>query len=388
MSATKPAKLLPLTSLRFIAALMIVLHHGRDEFQTIGNAVAGIPLAGGVSFFFILSGFILAYSYPQIPSLSSAVDFWVTRFARIWPLHIATLAIVLYVINSNTSGGTFGTTGAFASNVLLLQAWLSDFRYIFSYNAVSWSISVEAFFYAMFPLLIYRIEQTWPLKLLLCAVIVVLVCLLYQEQANAGNFPATRIPSWALIQFNPLARLLEFMLGITACVLWRRYLQKIQLSRAIWTVIEVVLIAAAIFAWMQLRDVPVHLLGDFARGWWYLAGMFIIPATLTILLMATSRGVISKMLSYRPCVFLGEISFSLYMIHQLVLRWYQGDRSVFAGYSSDAVMVWYIVTSLVAAAVLWAVVEKPCMRTILAFYRKNSAVRTPQVAPSLSEQSA
>lgn len=368
-------KLAPLTSLRFIAAMMIVMHHGHAEFKTLGTALVGVPLSGGVSFFFVLSGFILAYAHPQVPSLAAAADFWVKRFARIWPVHLATLMVLLLFIGSNSSGGTFETSGALASNVLLLQAWFNDFRYVFSFNAVSWSISVEAFFYAVFPLLIYRIEQTWPIKLVLCTFIVALLCLFYQDQFAMGLIPESRFPSWVIIQFNPLARLLEFMVGMTAFVLWRKYLQEISISRSVWTVIEVTVIAAAILSWKQSQYLPVHLLGDFARGWWFLAGIFIVPATLIIILMATSRGVVSSILSQRPFIFLGEISFSLYMIHQLVLRWYQVNRPVFDGYSNDAVLIWYVGASIIAAIGLWAVVETPCRHAILSAYRKAGAVK-------------
>ena len=376
-------KLAPLTSLRFVAAMMILFHHGHAEFKTIGTAVAGLPLSGGVSFFFVLSGFILAYSNPRIPSFSAALEFWGKRFARIWPIHIATILLLL-VMNAKISGGTFETAGAITANVLLLQSWFSDFRYIFSLNAVSWSISAEAFFYLLFPALIYRIDQTWAVKLALCSVLVVLSCLFYQDQATAGTLPESVFPTWMLIQFSPPARLLEFMAGIVAFVLWRKHLQNLAISRAGWTVIEAIVIAIAVTAWMQSHRIPVHLLGDFARGWWFLAGVFIVPATLIILLMATSKGIISTVLNKRPLVFLGEISFSLYMVHQLVLRFYQNSRSLFNGYPNDAVMIWYIGTSILAAAILWLAVEEPCRRVIVARFRRVGQTNARTIAPATS----
>lgn len=379
-------KLAPLTSLRFIAAIMIVCHHGHAEFKTMGAAVAGLPLNGGVSFFFVLSGFILAYAHPQVPTLSSACDFWIKRFARIWPVHIATLLFLLLVVGSRTAGGTIQSAGALASNILLLQTWFNDLRYIFSYNSVSWSISAEVFFYLMFPVLIYRIDQTWPTKLALCAVMVVLACIIYQQIAT--TLPASKTSSSLLIQFSPFSRLLEFMTGITALVLWRKYLQNVSLSRSAWTIIEVVVLTAAVAIWMQSNHLPVHIFGDFGYGWWYQAGIFIVPATLIIGLMATSQGALANFLSKRPLVFLGEISFSLYMIHQLVLRWYEGDRSAFDGYSNDAVMIWYVGASLVAAIALWALVEQPCRRVLLAAYRKATTSPKAPMTPSTSGQSA
>lgn len=385
---TSAIKLAPLTSLRFLAAMLVVVQHGYGEFETLRTIFIGFPVNGGVSFFFVLSGFILAYAHPRLPSLSSAVDFWVKRFARIWPVHIAALIVLVISIGVGAPGGSFVTPAALASNLLLQQAWFNDTRYVFSFNSVAWSISVEAFFYAMFPLLIYRIEQTWPIKLALCAVIVVLVCLFYQDQFAMGLVAETRYPGWVLIQFNPPARLLEFMAGMTAYVLWRKYLQGVSMSRSTWTAIEVGVIAAVVIVWMQSRTVPVHLFGDFSNNWFRQAGAFIIPTTMIIVLMATSRGAFSLFLSWRPLVFLGEISFSLYMIHQIVLRWHQANRSIFAGYSSDAILMWYLASSLVAAILLWAIVENPCRRAILSAYRMAITVKTPQVTPAVSRQSA
>ena len=83
-----------LTSLRFFAALAIVVHHARG-LLVAESAIAGFPLDHGVSVFFVLSGFILTYVYRELPNVASVGRFWLARFARIWPVHVFTLALFI-----------------------------------------------------------------------------------------------------------------------------------------------------------------------------------------------------------------------------------------------------------------------------------------------------
>src|SRR5271163_1957108 len=90
-----------LTSLRFLAAALLVFYHlGQSQLAKGAPAFFGFlescALDQGVSFFFVLSGFILHYSYPVLGSRGDAWRFLLSRFARVWPAHIA--AIVLFLI--------------------------------------------------------------------------------------------------------------------------------------------------------------------------------------------------------------------------------------------------------------------------------------------------
>src|SRR5512135_575734 len=87
-------KLDALTSLRFIAAATIVLHHSKGNFGFSETAFSNFSLDHGVSFFFVLSGFILAYVYPKLNGPGHAGRFLLARFARIWPAHLFTFAMV------------------------------------------------------------------------------------------------------------------------------------------------------------------------------------------------------------------------------------------------------------------------------------------------------
>src|SRR4029077_17422654 len=96
----KTAPLNGLTSLRFFAATMIVIGHGSGEFGFHLSPDSLFALNSGVSFFFVLSGFILYYNYPALPNRSAVSAFYAARFARIWPLHIFALILVLIAFPS------------------------------------------------------------------------------------------------------------------------------------------------------------------------------------------------------------------------------------------------------------------------------------------------
>jgi peptidoglycan/LPS O-acetylase OafA/YrhL len=154
----------PLTGLRFVAALAVVLFHFWGPCLIQGPAlVYHISKAGhvGVSLFFVLSGFILAYTYLNEDGrlLVSRRQFWWARVARVYPLYLFALLLDiphfhLKWISDAVHEGAPGETGnniaaVVASNLAMVQSWTPGIAYL--WNAPAWSVSVEAFFYAAFP---------------------------------------------------------------------------------------------------------------------------------------------------------------------------------------------------------------------------------------------
>src|SRR5262245_7472899 len=88
-----------LTALRFFAAAAVVIHHSRGLF--LPQALGGWLLAKfGVSFFFVLSGFILVHVYPELPTGRSVVRFWMARVARLWPLHLVSIGLLFVLVDN------------------------------------------------------------------------------------------------------------------------------------------------------------------------------------------------------------------------------------------------------------------------------------------------
>ena len=81
-----------LTGLRFFAGIAIVIHH-LHQFGLPAYVLDGWLLNNGVSFFFVLSGFILTYVYPTLETHHAVQRFWIARVARIWPAHMAALVL-------------------------------------------------------------------------------------------------------------------------------------------------------------------------------------------------------------------------------------------------------------------------------------------------------
>lgn len=175
MSTPRGEKLPSLTSLRFVAAATVVLFHTYAAFGIAGRRweVGGLQ---AVSFFFLLSGFINYHVYPTLDSWKSRGRFLLARFARIYPAHLASLAL-LFVLVPWLGEHALNQPLVLAAHLTLLQSWLPQSRYCFALNNPAWSISTEAFFYACFPLLVLSWRRTWPVKLALaCTLLLALIC--------------------------------------------------------------------------------------------------------------------------------------------------------------------------------------------------------------------
>jgi acyltransferase len=122
------------------------MHH----YQIDGKSVLQAGGAIGVTFFFILSGFLLAYGYKKrlMTREISTSDFYKARAVKLYPLHILCFAAVFLLGIRNFVTADLPKA---VLNLFLLQSWVPSPDYYMSYNAVSWFLSDELFFYLMFP---------------------------------------------------------------------------------------------------------------------------------------------------------------------------------------------------------------------------------------------
>jgi len=167
-----------LTSLRFFAAFHVVIFHFQAMQTFIGpvwfQKLSSIGYVG-VSFFFVLSGFILVYTYAGRPMVLK--NFWRARFARIYPAYAFSLLVTApfffyAVLTMNFPFFVWAKTHLKLASALvlsLLHAWVPPAA--LTWNAVAWSLSVEAFFYVLFPfLLLVLVRRSQPQLLLIAAV--------------------------------------------------------------------------------------------------------------------------------------------------------------------------------------------------------------------------
>ena len=201
-----------LTGLRWTAALLVFLYHV-SVVQYYGGRPAHVWSSAfgagntGVSFFFILSGFVLSWSTPRS---TRAFGFWRKRFARIYPLHLAT-ALLALALAFTLAPGTKPDLDELVANLLLVHSWVGNGAFYQSVNPVSWSLACEAFFYFLFPLLIIPLRRIGGRG----NQIVVAACIVLEFliPATAGYlFPARSLNF--LLYYFPFARLPEFVLGM------------------------------------------------------------------------------------------------------------------------------------------------------------------------------
>ena len=297
-----------LTSLRFFAAFWVAIFHVRDLGVWTGGfawyrAIAQIGYVG-VSFFFVLSGFILVYVYSgrEIPKLR----FWQARFARIYPAYLFSLIVTIPATLTAlpTMKHLHVTALVFTAFPLLLEAWFPSILYF--WNAVGWSLSVEVIFYLLFPYIIPRLDKLSRNALLLwigtcwiasLAITITYVLLRPDGVANPTSLDAQLF--WLnAVKFNPFARLPEFLLGMGFGALFLRSQPKGRL----WPILAG---TAFLILGVVLRpEIPYPVMHT---------GFLALAFGLIIFGFATQRS--SGILASRPLIVLGEASYSFYLLH-------------------------------------------------------------------------
>jgi len=205
-----------LTSLRFFAILLIVLHH-------LTVLISWHPLsrwgALGVSFFFVLSGFVITLNYRNPKGIRDSFYFLWNRLIRTYPVHIVTffLCLVLLYFQNRPIDLSAGVL-----NVLLLQSYFSQKEIYLSFNHLSWALSTLFFFYILFALIIYRPYRNLLLGFSLS--VISLACSVSYIETH--DCPPIFI-HWLLYAFPP-NRLLNFLFGIVASLVFIKFYERIR----------------------------------------------------------------------------------------------------------------------------------------------------------------
>jgi peptidoglycan/LPS O-acetylase OafA/YrhL len=147
--------------LRFFAAALIVFHHWKTYLILPSRWREWLDrlttFQFGVDLFFIISGFIIFHVYSnKLTSLLPYLKYMRRRFARLYPLHLLTLLLVVvlgYAFHDFTVHPVLYRTGAFWANLFMVSAWWPHTQ--LSFNFAAWSISVEIFCYIVFPLVLW-----------------------------------------------------------------------------------------------------------------------------------------------------------------------------------------------------------------------------------------
>lgn len=352
---TRPA-IPALTSVRFFFALMVIATH----FQGFSR-VEGVPSWVGplgniaVSWFFILSGFILAYNFPRLATHRATTEFLIARFWRLFPLQALTLLASYLMFESSRHLVEVSPTYLWRS-LSLTHAWTASPFAAQAFNVPAWSISHEWFFYLAFPLLIaWGWKSALGFSLLAAAIAVSWATSLgCWDSAAAFQAPGDSYDPTcnAVLYYWPPARLWEFATGIGLCAIAVRLHQ-----RGIRAWFQPVMVTSAVLMFVYRADlmwfIPFGFFSHTFAGWAVstLVGCMII-------LGLSQDGLVAEIMRYRHLVFAGEISFSMYMIHMLILR-YADATGVLAGppYILSFILVCAVTIAISAATFL--LIEQP-----------------------------
>lgn len=302
-------EILPLTGLRFIAALYVFLFHIHLRWPlTYQRFLKNILDQGaiGMSIFFMLSGFVLAYRYGN--KSISLKNYLINRFARIYPVYAVAAILTLPWIGIDFGNGLMDISKGIVqmlllvfANIVMIQAWFPQFFSLWN-DGGSWSISVEAFCYLFLPFFLPWLMRLSPkqlyLMIFLCWVLATLPGL------SAALFPN---PYSGIFYSIPFYRLPEFLLGSCLCLAIR--LKSFLILEKIGLQIIVLLIF-----WLYLGFCGSYMPLYVGHNW------ISVPIIAVIIFaLAQNKGFITVLLSKPLLVWLGKISYCFYSFQVVIL---------------------------------------------------------------------
>lgn len=314
-----------LNSLRFVAAITILYAHSLEQIFRDYRHSREWGMATLMVFFHMLSGFTLAYVYPAFTGSRGIFRFWLARIGRVWPVHMLVLLALAVCLRSRYAYDAAWWWN-FARNVFLVQSWYPSEEVIRLFNDPAWTISTEFALYLLFPLLVWRLGSTWYIKLVgsLCiAASVVWLCNRYSVPlAGKFNISATHVS-----YMHPLVRMFEFVSGMVLCVLWNGVHGKYRPSATTGTFIEIAVLVICVVVMSNSWRMIVALDHRFHLGpaWNMWVERSLIPSlamALVILIFSLNGGKISRWLGVPWMVFLGELSYGIYILQFFFFKVY------------------------------------------------------------------
>jgi peptidoglycan/LPS O-acetylase OafA/YrhL len=378
MRNSPPTDLTGLTALRGLAAWWVVFYHFAPFLYTHLPLNIWLVAKKGflaVDLFFILSGFVIFYSYQH--SLSANVQslrtFFVKRLARVYPLHFFFLGAyliltVMLLIFRNTPPDplTFSPT-QFGLQLTLLQAWGFAENAGLSWNYPAWSVSAEFFAYLLFPIFLLVLKpQKWPTALLIGAILACTAGLIGYYFAigicpgsvATNAVSVTTIPDICSLNRKIDATALfrcasQFFIGVCLCVLyfratgWREFIGTLSCIAGV-----ILLITGIALHWDDVYFATI--------GW-----------TLLVFGVACEPIMVRKVLCHRSLIWLGNISYATYMCHALARVIF---KMLFVSATNNPAVPFYaplwsiiftFVGILVVSHFLYNLFERPAQRAVL-----------------------
>lgn len=263
-----------LQTLRFLFAILIFTHHfSFDGYQWEAAGPAG------VSFFFILSGFVMSIGYMEkvLSQSFSYKNYLINRFIRVYPLHILSLLAYIAIF------GVVLTTKQWMIlpiNLALLQSYIPYDSVYFSGNAVSWCLSTMFLFYVLFPILFRYIHNHFKHSIFILGVLIIFYFIgINNVSENLMHY---------VIYICPIFRVIDFIIGIVLYETYSRISENIEihdtidiLPQGLTTFLEILCFIPLVIVVLFYGNIPTQ---------YALASLFWIPISIVILTLSTVRG--------------------------------------------------------------------------------------------------
>ena len=402
-----------LTGLRFIAAFSVLFAHALPKifpwpegyallnFYPMLEAVSG----EGMSLFFVLSGFVIHYNYSErLETQGGAgyVNFFIARFARLYPLYLCCLAFdLLYDYSYSQLPISWWVVLPFY--LTLTQSWVylpfGDHALIFQLGVmptVAWSISTEWFFYFIYPLICFGLMRLHHIgtKLQAGLVISILAITMIVAAGAAADWLNTlavgvfgsvadmdsdgSFVTW-LIYFSPYSRVFEFAIGCLCASIYMQMSKTLPKPkeekfglRALWTAIAATAVLHVIFFDPKFSSQIGYFL------WLASSFGFALPVAIIIFCCARYKGIVARFLSLPRIVLCGEASYSIYLLHLPVIfafRWEAAPLTSPRVLIGDALRFGMVSLAIIGLALTtWSLIEVPARRWLRGLMNSISAV--------------
>lgn len=345
---TARPELRALTSVRGIAAWLVVLFHIRGSIAGLPPVVAGVIAKGylAVDFFFLLSGFVIWLSWGEklrSGGLGAVPGFLHKRIARIWPLHLfmlgCTVMLVVALLATGRHDGAEYPFDLLPLHVLLMQNW--GFTQRLAWNDPSWSISAEMGAYLLFPLLTMAIDwRRIPTAAILSAILALVLILNAVFAASGGGSLGADIARLGLIRC-----VIEFAIGTAVCAVFLRWRDRPSRPAIVASMIGVGLGAF----WHAGLPEPLAVPLLFAT---------------VLFVLALTSGMRGNPLEGRVLHYLGEISYATYLGHFVLFVVFKLLLVRDVNDVPAALIALYLGIVLIASILLYHMVERPAQRYV------------------------
>lgn len=273
-----------------------------------------------VEFFFIMSGFLMAYNYiNDMPSTyEESYRILKKRIKTFYPIHILTFLLSLGLITEQLVNISLWKINLFTAvlNIFLLQSWANSSNIYFSFNSVAWFLSSILFCYVLTPFLLAVIRKfKKQVKELIFIFILIFGILVFIE-----SLPLVFPDSFHFsVHVNPVVRCLDYMLGCITGVLFQKIHFELMGFNKVWR--ENTTLRFIIFSIIEIVLFSIYILVaiNFYKTW--LRAYYIPITCLIVYIISRGYGVISFLFSLKPFIFLDKIQLEQFMIHQLTLRY-------------------------------------------------------------------